>query len=641
MPPKSFYISTPIYYVNDKPHIGHAYTTVLADVLARYHRLLGVPTHFLTGTDEHGQKVAKAAAAAGITPRQQADATVVRFQELWQKLGITNDDFIRTTEERHQRVVQGMLQDLFDRGEIYRAEYDGWYDVTSEQFVTEKDLPEGKRPEDLPNVVRIQEANYFFKMSKYQQWLIDHINANPKFVQPEFRRNETLGFLRKPLQDLCISRPKSRMAWGIELPFDKDYVCYVWFDALVNYISAIGYRHDDATFQTWWPINYHLIGKDILTTHTVYWPTMLQACGVPQPQSIFAHGWWLMGGDKMSKSLGNVVNPMELADRYGVDAFRYFLMAEMVLGQDASFAEDSFVRRFNADLANDLGNLANRVINMTKRFCDGRIPTPSADVLTGADEQALWDLVQGAVAAVEKGLAEMRPDLALGQVLGAVKAVNRYFEVKQPWTLGKQADKGPINNVLYLAAESLRVTSQLLHPVMPGKMDQLRASLGLRGPCTWAELQEFGKIPPGREVREDGPLFPRVEREEPKPTVAAAPAAVPAPVPLPEGLITYDDFSKVKLRTATILSAEKIAGADKLLKLQIRIGEEQRQLVAGIALHYAPEALAGKTVVVVANLKPAKIRGVESNGMLLAASVGDQLKLVTIEGELPGGAIVK
>jgi methionyl-tRNA synthetase len=404
---------------------------------------------------------------------------------------------------------------------------------------------------------------------------------------------------------------------------------------LVNYISAIGYKSDEKKFQQWWP-QLHLVGKDILTTHTVYWPTMLQACGVPQPQSIFAHGWWLMGGDKMSKSLGNVVNPMELADRYGVDAFRYFLMAEMVLGQDASFAEDSFVRRFNADLANDLGNLANRVINMTKRFCEGKIPTPSANLLAGAEEKALWDLVQGAVAAVATGLEEMRPpDLALGQVLGAAKAVNRYFEVKQPWTLGKQDDKGPINDVLYLAAESLRVTSQLLHPVMPGKMDQLRASLGLRGPCTWAELHAFGKFPPGREVREDGPLFPRVEREEPKATVAAAPAVVPPPAPLPEGLITYDDFSKVKLRTATILSAEKIAGADKLLKLQIRVGEEQRQLVAGIALHYAPEALIGKTVVVVANLKPAKIRGVESNGMLLAASVGDQLKLVTIEGELP------
>jgi methionyl-tRNA synthetase len=332
MSASKFYITTPIYYVNDKPHIGHAYTTILADVLARYHRLAGEPTHFLTGTDEHGQKVQRAADKAGMTPQQQADATVVHFQNLWKRLGITHDDFIRTTEERHKKVVRQMLQILFDKGEIYRAEYDGWYDVTSETFVTEKDLPEGKKPEDLPNIVRIKEANYFFRMSKYQDWLIRHIQENPSFIQPEHRRNETLGFLRKPLQDLCISRPKSRLAWGIELPFDRDYVCYVWFDALANYISAVGYLSDDALFRKWWPVNYHLIGKDILTTHTVYWPTFLKALDVPQPQTVFAHGWWLYGDAKMSKSLGNVVDPMEMIDRFGVDAFRYFLMAEMIAG---------------------------------------------------------------------------------------------------------------------------------------------------------------------------------------------------------------------------------------------------------------------------------------------------------------------
>jgi len=638
MAKKTFYISTPIYYVNDKPHIGHAYTTILADVLARYHRLLGDDVHFLTGTDEHGQKVQRAAEKDGMTAKQKADTTVVRFQEAWKKLGITHDDFIRTTEPRHQEVVKAILQDLFDRGEIYRSEYDGLYDITSETFITEKDLPEGKKPEDLPNITRIKESNYFFKMSKYQDWLIQYIEDHPDFIQPEFRRNETLGFLRKPLQDLCISRPKSRLAWGIELPFDRDYVCYVWFDALVNYISAMGYRADEGKFKKWWPINYHLIGKDILTTHTVYWPTMLHACGVPQPQSIFAHGWWLMGGDKMSKSAGNVVNPMDMADRYGVDAFRYFLMSEMVLGQDANFSEDAFVRRFNADLANDLGNLVNRFINMTKRFCDGRIPAPPADVLAGEAERNLWNSVQASVQAVEKGLAEMRPDLALARVVATVKEVNRYFELMQPWTLGKQADKAPLHRVLYVAAETLRVTSQLLHPVMPSKMDQLRGLIGLKGSCTWADLSAFGRFPAGREVREEGPLFPRIE---PIAVAPPPPPPVPASVAPVEGVITIDEFARVKLRTAKVLSAERIPGADKLLKLQVQVGTEVRQVVAGIALHYKPEEMLGRLVVLVANLKPAKIRGIESHGMLLAASQGETLRLVTVEPGLEDGAVVK
>lgn len=643
----TFYITTPIYYVNDKPHIGHAYTTILADVLARFHRMLGAPTYFLTGTDEHGQKVQRAAEKAGITPQQQADQTVVNFQELWKRLGITNDDFIRTTEERHKRVVQAMLQDLHDRGEIYRAEYDGLYDVTSETFVTEKDLPEGKKPEDLPNIVRIKEANYFFRMSKYQQWLVDYIHANPKFIQPEFRRNETLGFLRKPLQDLCISRPKSRLAWGIELPFDQDYVTYVWFDALVNYISGVGYLSDDAKFRQWWPVNYHLIGKDILTTHTVYWPTMLQACGLKQPQSIFAHGWWLMGGDKMSKSLGNVVNPMDMIERFGVDAFRYFLMAEMILGQDANFTEDAFTRRFNADLANDLGNLVSRVINMIKRFCDGRVPAPAAECI-GAEEKALWNEIQGAVQAVQDGLEGMRIDLGLAQTLGAVKAVNKFFELKQPWSQAKAEDRKPLNTTLYLAAESLRVLSQLLQPVMPQKMEQLRTALGLRGPCTVAELREFCKFPPGREVVEAGPLFPRIVAEDkaaaapppPKPKEADKGAGA-APAPAPAGLIGIEDVAKLQLRTAKVVAAEPVAGANKLLKLQIEIGEEKRQIIAGIAPHYKPEDITGKTVVVVANLKPAVIRGVESNGMLLAASKDGLMKIITVDGDLPGGAAVK
>ncbi|MCO5067244.1 MAG: methionine--tRNA ligase [Kiritimatiellae bacterium] len=636
MKPSTFYITTPIYYVNDKPHIGHAYTTILADVLARYHRLAGDPTYFLTGTDEHGQKVQRAADKAGMTPQQQADSTVVHFQNLWKRLEITHDDFIRTTEARHTRVVQACLQDLFDRGEIYRAEYDGWYDVTSETFVTEKDLPEGKKPEDLPNIVRIKEANYFFKMSAYQDWLIQYIRDNPDFIQPEHRRNETLGFLRKPLQDLCISRPKSRLSWGIELPFDKDYVCYVWFDALVNYISAVGYKTDDAMFAKWWPVNYHLVGKDILTTHTVYWPTMLKALGVAQPKTVFAHGWWLSGDAKMSKSLGNVVNPMDMIDRYGVDAFRYFLMAEMILGQDASFTEEAFVRRYNADLANDLGNLLNRVTNMTRRFCGGVVPA----LPPGELDAESADVRAAVLAAVEKCFAlihGMRIDQGLAEVLNAVKRVNKYFEVKQPWSLAKKDDKTELHTCLYVAAESLRILSSLLQPVMPEKMEALRMALGLQGACSLEDLKVFGVFPVGREVNEPGALFPRIERKE----TPVAPPAAPAAASPAEGLIEYADFARVKLRSAKVLEAEKIPGADKLLKLQIQVGEERRQIIAGIALHYTPEQVVGKTVVVVANLKPAKIRGVESNGMLLAASQGDQLRLVTIDGELPPGASVK
>jgi len=644
---KKFYVTTPIYYVNDKPHIGHAYTTILADVLARYHRLLGVPTHFLTGTDEHGQKVQKAAQEAGITPQEQADRTVVRFQELWKKLDITNDDFIRTTEERHKTVVQHMLQDLYDRGEIYRAEYDGWYCVPCERFFTEKDLANGQCPECGRPVEKIKEANYFFRMSQYQDWLIQYINAHPKFIQPDYRRNETLGFLRKPLNDLCISRPKSRLAWGIDLPFDKDYVCYVWFDALVNYISAVGYWADDARFKQWWPATYHLIGKDILTTHTVYWPTMLKAAGVPLPECIFAHGWWLSGESKMSKSVGNVVNPMDMIGKYGLDAFRYFLIAEMVLGQDASFTEDAFTRRYNADLANDLGNLLNRLLNMIARYCGGNLPAPAADSLAGVEEQAVWGQAGAAVDAMEKAVAEMRLNEGLGQVMVAVRAINRYFEIKQPWSLARQGDQTPLRTCLYTAAECLRVASALLYPVMPGKMAELRRALGLRKPRPALErMKEWGVLPPGTPLSEIGPLFPRIGPEVEKPEGSAPPAqpATPTGTPAttaPVGIIEYEDFLKVQLRTAKIVAAEKVPGATKLLRLEVFMGEERRQIVAGIALHYEPEQLIGKTIVMVANLKPAIIRGVESQGMLLAASKGERLRLITVDGDMASGAAVK
>ncbi|MBU1909236.1 MAG: methionine--tRNA ligase, partial [Verrucomicrobia bacterium] len=636
---KKFYVTTPIYYVNDEPHIGHAYTTILADVLAQYHRLLKIPTHFLTGTDEHGQKVQKAAQAAGISPQEQADRTVVRFQLLWKQLEITNDDFIRTTEERHKRVVQKILQDLYDRGEIYRAEYDGWYCVPDERFFMEKDLAEGKCPECGRPVEKLTEANYFFRMSKYQEWLVQYIRDNPKFIQPDFRRNETLGFLRKPLNDLCISRPKSRMNWGIDLPFDPEYVTYVWFDALVNYISAVGYLDDADTFAKWWPVSYHLIGKDILTTHTVYWPTMLKAMGLPMPETVFAHGWWLSGEDKMSKSLGNVVNPMDMIGKTGVDAFRYFLIAEMVLGQDAAFTAEAFTRRYNADLANDLGNLLNRVLAMITRYSEGKMPEPSTAVLEEPDGKALWETVQSAVQTMETALEQMRLNEGLGQVIRAVRAVNRYLELRQPWTLAKAVDPVPLRDCLYTASEALRVLAGLLYPVMPRKMAELRKALGMARPRP--DIRRFrvwGVLKPCATVRTPGALFPRLTEEEegkdkqielipPEPSETpsappAAPVSPPSAEENPAPPIEYDDFAKVQLRTAKILQAYKIQGTAKLVRLEVLIGEERRQLVAGIALHYEPEQLIGKTIVLVANLKPVVIRGVESQGMLLAATKG-------------------
>lgn len=656
----SYYVTTPIYYVNDAPHIGHAYTTILADVLSRYHRLLGVPTYFLTGTDEHGQKVADAAKKAGISPLEHCDKTVVRFQELWERLGISNDDFIRTTETRHSEVVQEILQDLYDRDEIYRGDYEGWYSVTEEVFYTEKDLVDGKTPEGN-TVEKIVESNYFFRMSKYQDWLIEKIESDPQFIQPDFRRNETLGFLRKPLGDLCISRPKSRMDWGIELPFDRDYVCYVWFDALVNYISAIGYRRDEKQFSEWWPATCHLIGKDILTTHTVYWPTMLQAMGVPQPKTVFAHGWWLLGDAKMSKSKGNVVDPMAMSEQYGVDPFRYFLLAEMTLGSDSSFSEDLFITRYNTDLANDLGNFASRVTKMIHTNFDGEIPAPGEP---GEDEAALAKAVLDAVAAVESSIESIALDRGIAAVLGAVGEANRYFDKTRPWTLAKEGKREELAVVLYAGAEALRILSGLLFPVMPEKMSELRRTLGIADDSIVPgidELRTWGGLEAGTSLGEAAVLFPRIDarkddaakkgqagggkgkgNDNKKAKGKAAMSNEATKDNETEGVakIGFDDFTKVELRTARVLEAERVPDTDKLLRLQLEVGDERRQIVAGIAAYYEPEAIVGKTIVIVANLKPAKIRGVESNGMLLAAKTGDTLRVVTADGEIASGASV-
>ena len=611
----TFYLTTPIYYVNDKPHIGHAYTTILADVLTRFHRKTGEDVFFLTGLDEHGQKVQQAAENRGVDPIDHCDEMAPRFLELWKKLHIQNDDFIRTTEKRHVAVVQKILQDVFDSGDIYEDEYEGLYSISEERFITEKEAESG----DFRDIKKIKEKNYFFKMSQYQQPLIDHINKNPKFIQPEHRKNEVLGFLKKPLGDLCISRPKSRLNWGIELPFDSNYVTYVWFDALINYITAVGYNVDEDSFNKYWPANYHLIGKDILTTHSVYWPTMLMSAKLPLPLGIFAHGWWLSGESKMSKSLGNVVDPLGLIEEYGVDPVRYYLMREMVLGQDASFTMESFIKRYNSDLANDFGNLLSRVSNLLKKFFDGKIPMDEDDSPEG---MIIKENGIKVVSDVWNHIESMQVNEAIETTLQYIRSVNKYMETMAPWKLAK-SDNDAAGKVLFTAAEALRISAVLLAPVMPNRTQIVLETFNAAG-----SRLEWGGLTPGKSLKKHDVLFPRIDVKKPE-----KPSQSNGKKTEPNNVITFDEFQNVELKTAKVLEAEKVEGADKLLKLQIEVGDEKRQIISGIAQHYSTENLIGKMIVVVTNLKPATIFGLESYGMLLAAKKGKDLTLITIDGE--------
>ncbi len=496
-----FFLTTPIYYVNDVPHIGHAYTTILADVLARFHHAAGDQVFFLTGVDEHGQKVLQAAQKRGVAPQAHCDELAPRFSNLWEELDIRYDDFIRTTQPRHTTIVQHVLKKVFDAGDIYVDEYEGWYSVAEERFITETEMSSGQ----FRDVKQIKERNYFFKMSKYQSRLIEYIGSHPDFIQPEHRANEILGFLKQPLGDLCISRPKARMSWGIELPFDKEYVTYVWFDALINYISAPGYSVDDQKFNKWWPADLHLIGKDILTTHSVYWTTMLFSLGLPLPKTIFAHGWWLTGDTKMSKSLGNVVNPMDFIEKYGVDSVRYFLMREMILGLDANFTQDAFIKRYNSDLANDFGNLLNRVSGLLNKNHGGMVPDPG--VMTPAENdivlfgRALSELVQDEV-------NELRIHEAIEKVLVVVRMTNKYLEQQAPWKVAKE-DLKRAGTILYIATEVLRLSAVLLKPVMPAKTKRVLEILGAEDSgLSWGELK------PGTKLQTHEALFPRIEVEK-------------------------------------------------------------------------------------------------------------------------------
>ena len=612
---KTFYLTTPIYYVNDKPHIGHAYTTILADVLTRFHRNSGEDVFFLTGLDEHGQKVQQAAEKHGVDPQKHCNEMAPRFLKLWENLHIQNDDFIRTTEKRHVDVVQHILQKVYDKGDIYEDEYEGLYSVSEERFITKKEADSG----EFRDIKELKEKNYFFKMSNYQQALIDHIKNNSDFIQPKHRKNEVLGFLKQPLEDLCISRPKSRLGWGIELPFDSDYVTYVWFDALINYITAPGYNVNEENFNKYWPANYHLIGKDILTTHSVYWPTMLMSANIPLPQAIFAHGWWLIGESKMSKSLGNVVDPLGLIEEYGVDPVRYYLMREMVLGQDASFTIESFIKRYNSDLANDFGNLLSRISNLLKKFFDSRIPQDEDDSAEGLDVKSK---AVETVAIVREKIEVMRVNEAIEIILQFVRSINKYIETKAPWKLAKEEPK-IAGKVLFTAAEALRVSAILLSPIMPNRTQTVLETLG----ATESGL-DWGGLTSGIKVKLHDPLFPRINIKKLENSVENHGKKEEL-----ENVITFDEFQNVELKTAKILKAEKVEGADKLLKLQIKVGDEQRQIVSGIAQFYPPEELVEKMIVVVTNLKPATIFGIESNGMLLAAKNGKTLTLMTIDSE--------
>ncbi|MBT3217175.1 MAG: methionine--tRNA ligase [Candidatus Marinimicrobia bacterium] len=494
----TFYITTPIYYVNDNPHIGHAYTTILADVLARYKRNVGQEVFFLTGLDEHGQKVQQAAEIRGVTPKKHCDEMAPRFLDLWEKLHIQYDDFIRTSEPRHVSVVQTILQDVFDKGDIYEDEYEGLYSVSEERFITEKESESG----EFRDIKKLKEKNYFFRMSQYQQQLIDHIKANPGFIQPEHRKNEVLGFLNQPLEDLCISRPKSRLNWGIELPFDKDYVTYVWFDALINYITGPGFSDDSSNFKKWWPADVHLIGKDILTTHSVYWPTMLMSASIDLPKSIFAHGWWLSGETKMSKSLGNIVDPLGLIEEFGVDPVRYYLMREMVLGQDAAFTMESFIKRYNSDLANDYGNLLSRVSNLIQKFFDGKLP--DSDDKSESGEQVKFSAIT-TIKMVNECFDSMRLNDGIEESLQFIRSVNKYMEMKAPWKLVKE-DKETAGCVLRTAAEALRIGSLLLKPVMPSRTQIVLDTFGSN-----SDDVKWGGLTDGFNLKKHDILFPRIE----------------------------------------------------------------------------------------------------------------------------------
>ncbi|PYO03170.1 MAG: methionine--tRNA ligase [Candidatus Rokuibacteriota bacterium] len=645
-PARVFYLTTPIYYVNATPHLGHAYTTIVADAMARYHRLAGDEVWLLTGTDEHGDNIARVAAQAGVPPQAYADRISAAFRQTWQRLGISHDDFIRTTEARHKTVVQQILQKLWDAGEIYLGKYGGNYCFGCERFYTEKEIVDGKCPDHQRPLTWIEEENYFFKMSKYQGWLIDYINARPDLIRPERYRNEILGFLRDPLQDLSISRPRKRLEWGIPLPFDDKYVTYVWFDALINYVSALGAPGGE-TFNRYWPHVEHLIGKDILKPHAIYWPCMLKAAGLDVFRRLEVHGFWNIGGGKMSKSVGNVVEALALTDTYGHDAFRYFIMREMTFGLDADFSEEALVGRLNADLANDLGNLASRATTLIVN--GGGISRVPSDGELDDLERQIRDRFARVREGVDEAMGEFAFQKALARIWELIALLNGYVDVTKPWELAKSAAAGPrLERVLYVLGESLRFLGIVLAPFLPDAAGKIRRAVGQTAEPKLTDAV-WGRLASGTQVQKLSGLFPRVDKAAaPDAATVVAGAASPArsvgglpEVPGAPSVVSIDQFSKIDLRVAEIIAAESVAKSKKLLKLTVSLGDSQRTVVAGIAEHYAPADLVGKKVVIVANLEAAKLMGVESQGMVLVGSAGDRWAVLTLDRDLPPGARVK
>lgn len=636
-----FYITTPIYYVNAKPHLGHAYTTIAADVAKRFHSMKQSETFFLTGTDEHGDKIAEAAEKENSTPKEYADKISALFKNLWPVLNISNDYFIRTTDESHKKTVQNVLQNIYDKGEIYYSEYEGLYCVGCERFYQERELVDGKCPDHQKEPEKIKESNYFFKMSNYQQWLIDHINENPDFIRPKQYKTEILSFLKEPLEDLCISRPKSRLTWGIELPFDDNYVTYVWFDALLNYVSALDYPDGD-NFKKFWPHVQHLVAKDILKTHAVYWPTMLKAAGIPLFNSLNVHGFWNMGESKMSKSLGNVANPQQLSEKYGVDAYRFFLMRDMVFGLDSNFSEDAIILRINSDLANDLGNLFSRVLALSFKHFEGLVPEKDTTVETEFN----LSLQNGAIDAVDNFVESMEKFAfhnGLAAVWKYISVMNKYIDEKAPWQLAKEEDSElKLQTVMYNLLEGLRVVSGLIYPVMPETALTMQKHLGITEDAVKSDLEflkSWDNLKPGTRLTKVKALFPRIDVKKTKEDAAPV-ARKLKPELKPE--ISFDDFSKLDLRAGTVVDAEAIPKAKKLLKVTVDIGEGiNRTIVAGISKSYQPEMLKGKQVIIVANLAPAKLMGETSQGMLLAATDKKGFTIATFDNDIKNGVPVK